>query len=468
MAREVTVIPATKTPRAAGRKPTQKNKIRLAAYCRVSTDQEEQENSFRNQVEYYNRFVQSHPEYELVDIYADDGISGTNTKKREHFKRMIADCEAHKVDMVITKSISRFARNTQDCLENYRKLKNLGVTVVFEKENISSADTTGELLLTILSSLAQDESRNISENTKWGIRSKFQKGIPHINACKFMGFDKAEDGRLIINEEEAKLVRRIYREFLEGFTCSVIAARLNAEGVPGVSGEPKWLRVTIESMLKNEKYMGDSLLQKTYTADFLTKKQVKNDGEVTQYYVKDSHDGIIPREEWNAVQQEFSRLERFMHDHHLTRYGYGGEVRPFTSKIICGECGGVYGRKAHAGRERETYWQCNTRCYNGPKSCRGENVRETVINRVFIEAWNTVVDQQETLSKRWDEMEKTGTELEVLRARQMRALAKGGRITAIIPELVLTVLESITITGNGQFDVRFLDGNSVAVQFQNQ
>ena len=465
MAREVTVIPATKTPRATGRQPAPKSKIRLAAYCRVSTEQEEQENSFRNQVEYYNRFVQSHPEYELVDIYADEGISGTNTKKREHFKRMIADCEAHKVDMVITKSISRFARNTQDCLENYRKLKNLGITVVFEKETISSADTTGELLLTILSSLAQDESRNISENTKWGIRSKFQKGIPHINACKFMGFDKAEDGRLVVNEEEAKVVRRIYREFLEGFTCSAIAARLNAEGVPGVSGEPKWLRVTIESMLKNEKYMGDSLLQKTYTADFLTKKQVKNDGEVTQYYVKDSHDGIIPRDEWNAVQQEFARIERFMAEHHLTRYGYGGEIRPFSSKIICGECGGVYGRKAHAGREGETYWQCNTRCYDGPKGCRGENVREAVIHRVFIEAWNTVVKQQDQLVKRWDEMEKTGTELEALRARQMRELVKSGKIATIIPEMVLTVLESITIAGNGQFDVRFLDGTRFTVQF---
>ena len=321
------------------------------------------------------------------------------------------------------------------------------------------------MLLTILSSLAQDESRNISENTKWGIRSKFQKGIPHINTCKFMGFDKAEDGRLVVNEEEAKLVRRIYREFLEGFTCSAIAARLNAEGIPGVSGEPKWLRVTIESMLKNEKYMGDSLLQKTYTADFLTKKQVKNDGEVTQYYVKDSHAGIISREEWNAVQQEFERIERFMKDHHLTRYGYGGEIRPFASKIICGECCGVYGRKAHAGREKETYWQCNTRCYNGPKSCRGENVREAVIHRVFIEAWNSVVDQQESLTKRWDEMEQTGTELEALKARQMRALAKRGHVTTVIPEMVQTVLESITVIGNGKFIIRFLDGTEFRINY---
>ena len=185
----------------------------------------------------------------------------------------------------------------------------------------------------------------------------------------------------------------------------------------------------------------------------------------TQYYVKDSHAGIISREDWNAVQQEFERIERFMKDHNMTRYGYGGEIRPFSSKIICGECGGVYGRKAHAGREKETYWQCNTRCYNGPKSCRGENVREAVIHRVFIEAWNTVVDQQESLAKRWDEMEETGTELEALRARQMRALTEQGKLTRIVPELVQTVLESIIVKENGAFEITFLDGSKYEISF---
>ena len=188
MERDVTVIPAKKTNLQRGRNGSSKSsKIRVAAYCRVSTDEEEQENSFQNQVDYYTRYITANPDYEFAGIYADEGISGTNTKKREQFKRLIADCEDHKIDMVITKSISRFARNTQDCLENFRKLKNLGVILLFEKENISSADNTGELLLTILSSLAQDESRNISENSKWGIRSKFQKGIPHVNTHIFIG-----------------------------------------------------------------------------------------------------------------------------------------------------------------------------------------------------------------------------------------------------------------------------------------
>ena len=180
---------------------------------------------------------------------------------------MIADCEAKKIDLVIVKSISRFARNTQDCLTYSRKLKNLGIGIIFEKENINTLDATGELLFTILSSLAQDESRNISENCKWGIRSKFQEGKPHINTYKFMGFDKDKDGRLVINEKEAKVVRRIFQEFLEGFNPADIARRLNEEGVPGVSGEPKWIKPTNVGMLQQEKYIGESILLKWVTAD---------------------------------------------------------------------------------------------------------------------------------------------------------------------------------------------------------
>ena len=466
MAKEVTVIPATRFTKAKGtpNKSTD-HKLRVAAYCRVSTEQEEQENSFKNQVEYYTRYISENPRYELAGIYADEGISGTNTKKREEFKRMIADCEANKIDVVITKSISRFARNTQDCLENYRKLKSLGVTVIFEKENINSADTTGELLLTILSSLAQDESRNISENTKWGIRSKFQKGIPHLSTNDFMGFDKDNTGRLVVNKKEAELVRGIYKEFLEGSTCSAIAARLNEEGVPGVSGKPKWISPTIEKMLKNEKYMGDSLLQKHVTIDFLTKKQIKNNGEVTQYYVKGSHEGIVSKEEWAATQQEFERRYAFRKKHHLGHYGYGSDTRPFSAKIICGECGCIYGRKAHESRTQKTYWQCNTRCKKGPTVCRAENVPEEIIHKSFLEAWNSIVRNQEKMEKRWARIEKEGTELERLRVRQMRELIKQGPLNIIIPELVRNVLECILVKGKGEFEVRFLDGTEFVIKY---
>ncbi len=467
MAREVIAIPATKTPRKRGKKQPVEQKTRVAAYCRVSTDQEEQENSFKNQVDYYTRYISSHPDYELAGIYADEGISGTNTRKREEFKRMIADCEAHKIDMVITKSISRFARNTQDCLANYRKLKNLGVVMVFEKENIISTETTGELLLTILSSLAQDESRNISENCKWGIRSGFQKGIPHDNASNFMGFDKAKDGGLVVNEEQAKIVRRIYKEFLEGFTCGAIAARLNEEGIPGVSGKPKWLRVTIESMLHNEKYMGNSLLQKTFTEDFLTRKQVKNNGQITQYYVKESHPWIIPKEEWEAVQLEFERIEEYKAEHGLTHYGYGSELRPFSTKIVCGNCGSIYGRKQKQKGKKagETFWQCNTRCAEGVQACGSENIKESVIHGVIIESWNNVVHQRKDFLKRWNDQIKKGNPLERLRAKQMIELTKLGEIRELIPELVQTVLECIVIQGNGVYDVRFKDGTEQTIIF---
>ena len=465
MARDITFIPATKIPRASAKNKQDELKIRVAAYCRVSTEQEEQENSFRNQVEYYTRYISEHPDYELAGIYADEGISGTNTKKREEFKRMIADCEAHKIDMIITKSISRFARNTQDCLENYRKLKSLGVTIIFEKENINSANTTGELLLTILSSLAQDESRNISENTKWGIRSKFKKGIPHNTTSRFMGFDKDSEGRLVVNEEEAPLVRRIFREFLEGSTCNTIALRLNNEGVPGVSGEPRWRKETIENMLRNEKYKGDCLLQKFYTEDYLTKKMVKNLGQVAQYYVTDSHEAIISKEEWAAVQQELDRIEKYKVDHHLKNYGHAGEKYPFSSKIVCGYCGHVYRRKSHPACCKSVYWQCNSRYYTGKKACPGENIRDDVINFVFVQAWNSVVYGKDKLQKRWEQQKKGGNELQRLRATQMQELVELGEIQKVVPELVLSVLECIIAKGKGAFEVRFLDGTVEVISF---
>ena len=256
MARSVTVIPARNRQRETGRRAVQEKKIRVAAYCRVSTDQEDQLHSFEAQVDYYTKYINDHENYEMAGIYADEGISGTNTKKREQFKRMIADCEKEKIDLVITKSISRFARNTQDCLMYSRKLKNLGIGIIFEKENINTLDSTGELLFTILSSLAQDESRNISENCKWGIRTKFKNGEMHLNTFKFLGYDKDENGKLIINKEQAKTVRRIYRDFLIGINPAQIAKELTEEKVPGCLGQTKWYPSTIVGILKQEKHMG--------------------------------------------------------------------------------------------------------------------------------------------------------------------------------------------------------------------
>ena len=225
--------------------------LRVAAYCRVSTLMEQQESSYEAQVQYYTEKIKSNPNWKLAGIYADDGKSATSTRKRADFQSMIDDCMAGKIDMVITKSISRFARNTQDCLEYSRRLKALGIGIFFEKENINTLDSTGELLFTILSSLAQDESRNISENCKWGIRTKFKKGEMHLNTYKFLGYDKDGNGKLVVNKEQAKTVRRIYREFLWGMSPAQIAQGLEDDNVPGCLRQTTLYKSTELGILQN-------------------------------------------------------------------------------------------------------------------------------------------------------------------------------------------------------------------------
>lgn len=450
MAKQITVIPAKQVRINSTKNEKVSSKVKVAAYCRVSTDQEEQLNSFENQKEYYTRYIKSKPMYEMVGIYADEGISGTSVKKRKGFQKMIADCENGMIDLIIVKSISRFARNTQDCLKYSRKLKNLGIGIIFEKENINTLEASGELLFTILSSLAQDESRNISENCKWGIRSKFQEGKPHINTYKFMGYDKNEDGRLIINEEQAKIVKRIFKEFLEGYNPADIARRLNEEGVPGVSGEPKWMKPTIIGMLKQEKYMGDSLLQKWVTTDFLNHTLKKNTGQVAQYYVENSHPAIIDKDTWDAVQEELERRNVYCQNYHLSMYAYRADKNPLNGKIICGHCGYTFARKSWANRGI-AYWTCKS------DSCKG-NIKEEILNKAFITAWNHTVENRERFMERWNQDLKGDKSLERIRAKQMIELTNEGTVNTLIPELVRMVLEKITVHDLKHFTVSFLDG----------
>ena len=266
--------------------------LRVAAYCRVSTTLEQQESSYEAQVSYYTEKIESNPNWKLAGIYADDGKSATNTKKRDDFNAMIEDCMAGKIDLVLTKSVSRFARNTVDSLQNIRKLKEKNIGIYFEKEGVNTLEGTGELLITILSSQAQEESRNLSENTRWGLIRRFENGIISVNHNKFLGYTKDENGELVIVPEEAELVRRIFRLYLEGASILKITRILESEGIKTVTGKDKWHYSVIEKMLQNEKYMGDALLQKTYTIDFLTKKRVKNQGIVPQYYIEDNHEEI--------------------------------------------------------------------------------------------------------------------------------------------------------------------------------
>lgn len=262
-----------------------KKRLKVAAYCRVSTELEQQESSYEAQVEYYTNKIEENQNWKNAGIYADDG----------------------KIDMILTKSVSRFARNTVDALTTICQLKEKNVAVVFEKEGVNTLDGTGEILLTILSSLAQEESRNISENTRWGVVRRFEKGQVIVNHNKFMGYTKNDKGELVIVPEEAEVVRLIFRLYLEGYSTAKISEYLEEKGIKTATGKDKWNATVIAKMIRNEKYMGDALLQKTYTVDFMTKKKVVNNGIVPQYYVEDDHEAIIPKELFFRVQEEIMR-----------------------------------------------------------------------------------------------------------------------------------------------------------------
>ena len=305
--RNVTVIPATLNP-VRRMNPVVK-KRRVAGYARVSTDKDEQFTSYEAQVDYYTKYITSHPDWQFVKVYTDEGISGLDTRKRDGFNEMIADALSGAMDLIVTKSVSRFARNTVDSLVTIRKLKEKGVEVYFEKENIYSLDGKGELLLTIMSSLAQEESRSISENVTWGQRKRFSDGKITLPYKQFLGYDRGpkKDDPPVVNQEQAAIVRRIYRDFMAGKTIGAISRELTVDGVPSPSGKPKWSASTVNSILQNEKYRGSALLQKCFTTDFLTKKRKINEGEVPQYYIEHSHEAIIDPDEWEAVQEEIKR-----------------------------------------------------------------------------------------------------------------------------------------------------------------
>ncbi|MBR1443938.1 MAG: recombinase family protein, partial [Firmicutes bacterium] len=286
--RKVTTIPATLNKFTA--KPVSSTRKRkVAGYARVSTDHEEQQTSYEAQVDYYTSYIKGRTDWEFVGIYTDEGISATSTKRREGFNSMIADALNGKIDLIITKSVSRFARNTVDSLTTIRKLKEHNIECYFEKENIWTFDGKGELLLTIMSSLAQEESRSISENVTWGQRKRFADGKVSFAYSRVLGFDKGENGQIIVNQEEAETVKLIFKLFLEGMTPHTISMKLTEMGIKSPGGKDKWNQGTIRRMLSNEKYKGDALLQKAFTVDFLSKKQKKNEGEVPQYYVEGNH-----------------------------------------------------------------------------------------------------------------------------------------------------------------------------------
>ena len=395
-AMKVTVIPAKKDIPVSMAGGVERKRLQVAAYARVSTNLEEQLTSYEAQVDYYTRYIQSKDEWDFVKVYTDEGISATNTRKRDGFNSMVADALAGKIDLIITKSISRFARNTVDTLTTVRKLKEKGIEVFFEKENIRTLDGKGELLITIMSSLAQEESRSISENVTWGQRKRFADGKVALPYGRFLGYKKGADDLPEIVPEEAAVVRLIYRLFLYGKTPSAIAGYLTDEGIPTPAGKKKWGSKTVESILTNEKYKGDALLQKRFTVDFLTKKQKMNEGEVPQYYVANSHPAIIEPEVFDLVQYEIGRRKK---DGKWTSCTY-----PFSGKIICGGCGGIYGSKVwHSNTPNRTLvWQCNEK-HRG-KHCSTPHLTDHNIENAFLIAFNRILGSRAEIMEAYREI----------------------------------------------------------------
>ena len=408
--RNVTTIPAT-ISRFTSIPINEQRKRRTAAYARVSTDSEEQATSYEAQVDYYTSYIKSRDDWEFVEVYTDDGISATNTKYREGFKRMIADALDGKIDLIVTKSVSRFARNTVDSLTTVRQLKEKGIEIYFEKENIWTLDSKGELLITIMSSLAQEESRSISENVTWGQRKRFADGKVTVPFRRFLGYDRGEDGNLVLNEAEAVIIKRIYGMFLQGMTPYGIAKELTKDGIPTPAKKKNWSAGTVRSILTNEKYKGDALLQKSYTVDFLTKKKKVNEGEIPQYYVENNHEAIIDPAVFDMVQGELEARQAGKNRHSGTHI--------FAGKIKCGECGSWYGPKVwHSNSKyRRTVWQCNHK-FSGKEKCKTPHLDEETIKDIFIKTTNKLLADKDEIIANFKILESTAFNTDELETKK--------------------------------------------------
>lgn len=392
--KNVTVIPARKL--ANGVPVAAPKKLRVAAYCRVSTDSDEQAGSYDVQIKHYTNQIESNPEWTLAGVFADDVISGTNTKKRDEFNRMIEKCLAGEIDMVLTKSISRFARNTLDCLKYVRQLKEKGVAVYFEKENINTLDSKGEVMITIMASLAQQESESISKNVKLGIDFRNKQGKVQVNHNRFLGYTKDAEGHLIIDPEQAEVVKRIYREYLEGASLDGIAKGLEANGILTGAGGSRWHTSTLRQILTNEKYIGDALLQKTCTVDVLNKTRVKNNGIAAQYYVEDDHEAIIPKELYMRVQEEMVRRRNVQTRPNGKKCVYSC-IHCFSQIVVCGKCGDIF-RRIHWNNHgcKSIVWRCAGRLEGSSSACSARTVNEKELEQVVLKALNELLGAKTT------------------------------------------------------------------------
>ena len=383
----VSVIPP---PAPKGPDRAKYDQLRVAPYCRVSTDSEEQLTSYTMQKRVYTEMIMSKPEWQLVDIYADEGISGTRADKRDEFQRMIRDCRRGKIDYIITKSVSRFARNTAECIEFVRLLRQMGIGVIFEEQNIDTLKCDTELLMTIHASFAQAESESMSRNITWSYRKRFENGAVMFNYSRILGYRKGADGQPEIVPEEAEIVRSIFDMFLSGMTLREISAYLQVEGIKTKGGSTTWSIATVQNILKNEKYCGDAITQKTITVDCISKIRKKNTGEAPMYYVRDNHAAIVDRKTYNRVQTEMARRnsKRSPSDK-ATITGQGRHSRYALSDIMhCGECGTKYRRTIWCVKgEKIPVWRCCSRLDHGKQFCKNSpTIKESDLHEAIVRA----------------------------------------------------------------------------------
>jgi site-specific DNA recombinase len=378
MMKRITKIDCAKT--SSGIKP----KLRVAAYCRVSTDSDEQLLSLEAQKSHYKAYIKANPEWEYAGLYYDEGVSGTNKEKRSELQKMIKDCENRKIDFIVTKSISRFARNTADCLELVRKLIDLGIYIYFEKENINTKSMENELMLSVLSGLAESESVSISENNKWGIQKRFQNGTFRV-AYPPYGYDSI-DGDMVINPKQAETVKFIFTETLTGKGAQKIADDLNRQGIFSKRGG-RWTGGTIRGILNNEKYTGDCVFQKTYTDSQFNRHL--NYGEKDKYMIKDHHEPIISHEEFDAVNAVINQRAKEKgiekrNEKYQNRYTFSG-------KIVCSECGSTFKRRIHStGTRKYVAWCCNKHLKQITE-CSMQFIRDEDIKTAFVTMMNKLI-----------------------------------------------------------------------------
>ena len=379
--------------------PTARNRLKVAAYARVSTDEAEQLNSYKTQCDYYTTYIQGKPEWEFVGLYADEGITGTSAKRRKEFQRLIRDAMDGKIDLILVKSVSRFARNTVDSLQTVRKLRDKGVKIYFEKENIDSLDAKCDMILSIYSSLAEEESRSISTNIRWAHQKKVERGEVVLNFNNIYGYQQDENKNVTIKIQEAEVVREIYHKYLIGYSIRRIIRELKENEIKSPLGSSKWSSSTIKGILENEKYIGDVILQKTYKRDFLTQRRVRNTGQAPQKYVENNHPAIVDKLTWNAVQAEIERRNS-LRSTEATGKGRYDMRYAFSGVIECGECNSNFRRHNYTnGNKIERTWACKEHL-KGNKYCTQEILKEEVLEEMFVNTLNRLLLNRDKVLKK--------------------------------------------------------------------